>query len=62
MNELIKPSVVAKQLGVTTVTVRNWVRAGKLKAFRTPGGHYLIFKHSFEELLANMQSIALSTK
>ncbi len=30
---------VARLAGVTVATVRNWERAGKLKAFRTLGGH-----------------------
>lgn len=29
---------VARLAGVTVATVRNWERAGKIKAFRTPGG------------------------
>ena len=28
--------------GVTPQAVRNWIRTGKLKAERTPGGHFLI--------------------
>lgn len=30
---------VAKRLGVSDRTVVNWVRAGLLRAFTTPGGH-----------------------
>jgi len=29
---------VARQLGVTVSTVRNWDRDGKIKSFRTEGG------------------------
>ena len=55
MSEIIKPSYIAKKLNVTTVTVRNWIKTGKLKGYRTPGGHYLILKNSFEKLLKDME-------
>ena len=32
----------AKYLKVSSVTVYNWIRAGKLKAYKTPGGQYRI--------------------
>lgn len=31
---------VARRCGVTDETVRDWRKAGKLSAKRTPGGHY----------------------
>ena len=33
---------VAKILGASVEAVSYWIRKGKLKAFRTPGGHYRI--------------------
>jgi excisionase family DNA binding protein len=33
---------VAGQCQVSIVTVKKWIAGGKLKAFRTPGGHYRI--------------------
>jgi excisionase family DNA binding protein len=38
MTELLTARVVARRLGLTTETVLAWVRAGKLPAFRLPGG------------------------
>ncbi|HIE28190.1 TPA: helix-turn-helix domain-containing protein [Candidatus Poribacteria bacterium] len=32
----------AKYLKVSSVTVYNWIRAGKLEAYKTPGGQYRI--------------------
>jgi hypothetical protein len=36
---LLKPGEVARLLRVTTVTLTNWSRAGKLTPVLTPGGH-----------------------
>lgn len=33
---------VAKACGVSMVTVKKWIRQGKLKAFRTPGHHFRV--------------------
>ena len=33
---------VAKILGASVEAVNYWIRQGKLKAFRTPGGHYRV--------------------
>jgi excisionase family DNA binding protein len=33
---------VAKILGASVEAVNSWIRAGKLKAYRTPGGHYRV--------------------
>ena len=32
---------IAALAGVDTKTVANWIRAGKVEATKTPGGHYL---------------------
>jgi len=37
---------VAKLLGVTPLTVRNWDKAGKLKALRNPINNYRVYKAS----------------
>lgn len=36
----LKTSVVALMCGVTAETVIGWAKAGKLHAWRTPGGQY----------------------
>ncbi len=35
----LSTSVVASRFGVKVRTVRAWIRRGKLRAERTPGGH-----------------------
>ena len=44
---------VAKYCGVSPVSVFNWIRAGKLKAYSTPGGQYRVPR---EEFLAFLRS------
>ena len=39
MEKLIDITTVAKMLGITTATLRNWDRKGQLKSLRTVGGH-----------------------
>lgn len=38
-NLLLTPREVAEIFGVRTTTIARWVRAGKLAAQQTPGGH-----------------------
>lgn len=33
---------IAALAGVDPKTVANWIRAGKMSATQTPGGHYLV--------------------
>ncbi len=42
---------VARLLHVTPVTVFNWIRAGKLKAYRLPGGHFRVARADLQEFL-----------
>lgn len=46
--KMLSTGEVAKKLGVSTQTVVNWIESGKLKAFRSPGGHYRIPAHQFK--------------
>jgi DNA (cytosine-5)-methyltransferase 1 len=41
---------VAKILGVTPLTLRNWDKAGKLKAYRNPINNYRVYKYEEIEL------------
>lgn len=36
------PEEVAKECGVSGDTVRRWIREGKIRAIRLPGGRYRI--------------------
>ena len=38
---------VARHCHVSRVTVCNWIRAGKLEAYRLPGGHHRITPEAF---------------
>jgi excisionase family DNA binding protein len=38
---------VARACGVSLVTVKKWIRQGKLGAFQTPGGHYRVTEGEF---------------
>jgi excisionase family DNA binding protein len=37
---------------VTARTINNWIRAGKLKAYATPGGHFRIWPSDLKNFLA----------
>lgn len=49
MIELLGTSDVAQMYHVTNATVLNWIHAGKLKAFTTPGGHYRVAREDLNE-------------
>ena len=42
---------VARLCHVSTVTVRNWIKAGRLEAYTLPGGHYRITPEAFKAFL-----------
>lgn len=46
---------VARLLHVTPVAVLRWIRAGKLTAYRVPGGHYRIARSEFRKFLTDNQ-------
>lgn len=48
MVELLNTRDVARMYHVTTATVLNWIHAGKLKAYTTPGGHYRVAREDLE--------------
>jgi excisionase family DNA binding protein len=50
-HDILTTSDVARYCRVTTDGVLRWIRADKLKAFATPGGHYRIYKSDFREFL-----------
>ena len=41
---------VSQLLGVTVNCVKKWIYKGKLRAFRTPGGHFRITEEEFDRL------------
>jgi excisionase family DNA binding protein len=53
---------VAKLLGVSDRTVVNWVRAGQLSAFTTPGGHRRFRASDVETFLEQRMSGSASVQ
>lgn len=51
-DRLLGTREVARKFSVTERTVINWVRAGKLEAVRTLGGHYRFRPEDIEPLVA----------
>lgn len=48
----IKVSEAARRLGVTNVTIREYIRRGRLVATWTPGGQYRIEEQSLADIMA----------
>ncbi len=48
MLELLNTRDIAQMYRVTSATVLNWIRAGKLKAYATPGGHYRVAREDLD--------------
>ncbi len=48
MVELLNTRDIARMYHVTSATVLNWIRAGKLKAYTTPGGHYRVAREDLD--------------
>ena len=42
MASMLTPRETALRLGISYPTVKQWLYQGKLKAVKTPGGHYRI--------------------
>jgi excisionase family DNA binding protein len=53
--ELLRTEQVAKMLNVAPSTVRNWVRLGRLRSVKLPGGQYRIARRDVEKLLQELQ-------
>jgi excisionase family DNA binding protein len=51
MKRFLTTGDVATYCGVTSSAVLNWIGAGKLAGFTTPGGHYRILRTDFREFL-----------
>jgi predicted site-specific integrase-resolvase len=55
--KLITVSSAAKMLGVSALTLRNWDKAGKLKAMRHPLNNYRVYNiDDVEKILKRMES------
>lgn len=43
-------SEAARILRVSTQTIRNYIYSGKMKSYRTPGGHHRVSKEDLQRL------------
>src|ERR1700677_3176031 len=48
---LLSPREAALRLGISYPTIKQWLYRGKLKAEKTPGGHYRIPEAGLDSLL-----------
>ena len=51
MATLLSPREAALRLGISYPTIKQWLYRGKLKAVKTPGGHYRIPEVELDSLL-----------
>ncbi len=51
MAALLTPREAAVRLGISYPTIKQWLYSGKLKASKTPGGHYRIAEPDLDSLL-----------
>lgn len=53
---------VARILGVTSLTIRNWDKRGKLQAYRNPINNYRVYKvEDVEKLLGDIEETKNAT-
>jgi excisionase family DNA binding protein len=52
MTRDVKLSAAAKILGYHTDTLKSYIRRGKLRAFRGPGGHFRVSESEIERFRA----------
>ena len=50
--EVLTPGAAAAQLGISIETLRRWEKAGKITAFRTPGGQRRFDRAEIDRLRA----------
>ena len=51
MPTLLTPREAAMRLGISYPAIKQWIYRGKLKAIKTPGGHYRIPESELDALL-----------
>lgn len=52
MASLLSPREASLRLGISYPTIKQWIYHGKLKAVKTPGGHYRIAEAELDKFLA----------
>jgi molybdopterin-binding protein len=51
MADLYTPRMAAERLGISYPTIKQWLYRGKIRAIKTPGGHYRIHASEVDALL-----------
>ena len=62
MAELYTPRDAAERLGISYPTIKQWLYRGKLRAVKTPGGHYRIHEREIQNFLRSDAPAAPKTK
>ena len=57
MPDYLSPTEAAAEIGVSTDTVRRWIDAGHLEAWRTPGGHRKIERGALARFLFEREGL-----
>jgi len=53
---LLRPKEACRLLGVSYVTLRRWIKEGKIRAIQTPGGKYRIPESEVKRLLSGVET------
>src|SRR5215469_12446118 len=56
--QMLTPREASRILGISYPTIKNWILSGRLKTFKTPGGHHRV---SFESLKPFLERDALKS-
>jgi molybdopterin-binding protein len=49
--QMLTPREASRMLGISYPTIKNWILSGRLKTFKTPGGHHRIAFGSLKPFL-----------
>jgi molybdopterin-binding protein len=62
MADLYTPRDAAERLGISYPTIKQWLYRGKLRAMKTPGGHYRIHESDIQAILHANSPVAPKQK
>ena len=62
MADLYTPRDAAERLGISYPTIKQWLYRGKLRAVKTPGGHYRIHESDIQAILHANSPVAPKQK
>jgi molybdopterin-binding protein len=62
MPDLYTPRAAAELLGISYPTIKQWLYNGKLRAVKTPGGHFRIHEREIQTLLRSDAPVAPKAK